>query len=103
METALHAERDGTIAEVLVHAGSQVDAKDLLIAYAAWAFSRRRSVGWAKRQRAHAPACVQSPWNAWARCRFAHPTGPRASAEAYRYVSARCITVMSFISGIRPS
>ncbi len=34
METALHAERDGTIAEVLVHAGDQIDAKDLLIVYA---------------------------------------------------------------------
>ena len=33
METALHAERDGTIAEVLVHAGSQIDAKDLLVVY----------------------------------------------------------------------
>jgi pyruvate carboxylase len=31
METALHAERDGKIAEVLVKAGSQIDAKDLLI------------------------------------------------------------------------
>ncbi|MBX3597873.1 MAG: pyruvate carboxylase [Rhizobiaceae bacterium] len=35
METALHAERDGTIAEVLVHSGDQIDAKDLLIVYAA--------------------------------------------------------------------
>jgi pyruvate carboxylase len=34
METALHAERDGTIAEVLVRAGDQVDAKDLLIVFA---------------------------------------------------------------------
>ena len=33
METALHAERDGTIAEVLVKAGDQIDAKDLLIVY----------------------------------------------------------------------
>jgi pyruvate carboxylase len=33
METALHAERDGTIAEVLVKAGDQIDAKDLLIAF----------------------------------------------------------------------
>jgi pyruvate carboxylase len=33
METALHAERDGTIAEVLVHAGDQIDAKDLLVVY----------------------------------------------------------------------
>ncbi len=30
METALHAERAGTIAEVLVKAGDQIDAKDLL-------------------------------------------------------------------------
>jgi pyruvate carboxylase len=35
METALHAEKDGTIAEVLVHAGDQIDAKDLLVVYAA--------------------------------------------------------------------
>jgi pyruvate carboxylase len=34
METALHAERDGTIAEVLVSAGSPIDAKDLLVTYA---------------------------------------------------------------------
>ncbi|MBX3569906.1 MAG: pyruvate carboxylase [Rhizobiaceae bacterium] len=33
METALHAERDGTIVEVLVRAGDQIDAKDLLIVY----------------------------------------------------------------------
>jgi len=33
METALHAERDGTIAEVLVAKGEQIDAKDLLIVY----------------------------------------------------------------------
>jgi pyruvate carboxylase len=33
METALHAERDGTIAEVLVTPGTQVDAKDLLLVY----------------------------------------------------------------------
>ncbi|MGN6764020.1 MAG: pyruvate carboxylase [Rhizobiaceae bacterium] len=33
METALHAERDGTIAEVLVKSGDQIDAKDLLIVY----------------------------------------------------------------------
>ena len=31
METALHADRDGTVAEVLVKAGDQIDAKDLLI------------------------------------------------------------------------
>ena len=30
METALHAARDGTIAEVLVTPGDQIDAKDLL-------------------------------------------------------------------------
>ncbi|MCO5064616.1 MAG: pyruvate carboxylase [Rhizobiaceae bacterium] len=35
METALHAERDGTIAEVLVHSGDQIDAKDLLVVFAA--------------------------------------------------------------------
>jgi pyruvate carboxylase len=35
METALHAEKDGTIAEVLVKAGDQIDAKDLLIVYSA--------------------------------------------------------------------
>jgi pyruvate carboxylase len=34
METALHAERDGTIAEVLVAAGNQIDAKDLLVVFA---------------------------------------------------------------------
>ena len=33
METALHAERDGEIAEVLVRAGDQIDAKDLLVAF----------------------------------------------------------------------
>ncbi|UCI20552.1 pyruvate carboxylase [Mesorhizobium sp. B2-1-8] len=33
METALHAERDGMVAEVLVKAGDQIDAKDLLIAF----------------------------------------------------------------------
>ncbi len=33
METALHAERDGTIAEVLVSAGDQIDAKDLLVVF----------------------------------------------------------------------
>ncbi|MET0170636.1 MAG: pyruvate carboxylase, partial [Aliihoeflea sp.] len=35
METALHAERDGEIAEVLVRAGDQIDAKDLLVVYSA--------------------------------------------------------------------
>jgi pyruvate carboxylase len=34
METAIHAERDGVLAEVLVRAGDQIDAKDLLIIYA---------------------------------------------------------------------
>jgi pyruvate carboxylase len=33
METAIHAERDGTVAEVLVRAGDQIDAKDLLVVY----------------------------------------------------------------------
>ncbi|MGV4793891.1 pyruvate carboxylase [Rhizobium sp. F40D2] len=33
METALHAEKDGTITEVLVKAGDQIDAKDLLVVY----------------------------------------------------------------------
>jgi len=31
METVLHAERDGTVAEVLVRPGDQIDAKDLLV------------------------------------------------------------------------
>jgi pyruvate carboxylase len=33
METALHAERDGRIAEVLVKAGDPIDAKDLLLRF----------------------------------------------------------------------
>ena len=33
METALHAERDGEIGELLVRAGDQIDAKDLLLVY----------------------------------------------------------------------
>ncbi|MDT3707343.1 MAG: biotin/lipoyl-containing protein [Thiobacillus sp.] len=33
METALHAEADGVIAEVLVKPGDQIDAKDLLIRF----------------------------------------------------------------------
>ncbi len=33
METALHADRDGVIAEVLVKAGDQIDAKDLLVVF----------------------------------------------------------------------
>jgi pyruvate carboxylase len=35
METALHADRDGRIAEVLVKTGDQIDAKDLLATFAA--------------------------------------------------------------------
>jgi pyruvate carboxylase len=35
METALHADRDGRIAEVLVKAGDQIDAKDLLVRFEA--------------------------------------------------------------------
>lgn len=31
METALHADRDGTISEILVKAGDQIDTKDLLV------------------------------------------------------------------------
>jgi len=31
--SALHAERDGTVAEVLVSAGDQIDAKDLLVVF----------------------------------------------------------------------
>jgi pyruvate carboxylase len=33
METAIHAEADGTIAEVLVRQGDQIDAKDLLVRF----------------------------------------------------------------------
>ncbi len=33
METALHAEKDGTVAEVLVKAGDQIDVKDLLLVW----------------------------------------------------------------------
>jgi len=33
METAIHADHDGTIGEVLVKVGDQIDAKDLLITY----------------------------------------------------------------------
>ncbi|MBE7184617.1 MAG: pyruvate carboxylase [Methylobacterium mesophilicum] len=33
METALHAERDGTVAEVLVSTGEGIDAKDLLVVF----------------------------------------------------------------------
>ena len=31
METALHAPRDGTVTELLVTPGAQIDAKDLLV------------------------------------------------------------------------
>ena len=33
METTIHADRDGDIARILVGAGSQIDAKDLLIEF----------------------------------------------------------------------
>jgi pyruvate carboxylase len=33
METAIHAEADGVIAEVLVRPGDQIDAKDLLVRF----------------------------------------------------------------------
>lgn len=33
METAIHAERDGKIGDVLVKAGDQIDAKDLIVVY----------------------------------------------------------------------
>ena len=33
METGIHAERDAIVKAVLVHAGSQIDAKDLLIEF----------------------------------------------------------------------
>jgi pyruvate carboxylase len=33
METALHAEADGVVAEVLVRQGDQIDAKDLLVRF----------------------------------------------------------------------
>ncbi len=35
METAIHAERDGTVAEVCAEPGSSVDTKDLLVTFAA--------------------------------------------------------------------
>ena len=35
METALHATRDGIVAEVLVTPGSRIDAKDLLMVLSA--------------------------------------------------------------------
>ncbi len=35
METALHADRAGTVAEVLATPGQQVDAKDLLVVFEA--------------------------------------------------------------------
>ena len=34
METAIHADRDGEIARVVAPAGTQVDAKDLLVVFA---------------------------------------------------------------------
>ena len=34
METVLHAERDGTIGDVLARAGDQIDAKDLRVTFA---------------------------------------------------------------------
>ena len=34
METAIHAERDGTVGEVLVTTGDQIDAKDVLVTFA---------------------------------------------------------------------
>jgi pyruvate carboxylase len=34
MEAALHAEHDGTVAELLIRHGDQIDARDLLVAYA---------------------------------------------------------------------
>jgi pyruvate carboxylase len=34
METAIHAEADGTVAEVTVKPGDQIDAKDLLVRFA---------------------------------------------------------------------
>ena len=34
METALHAERDGTVTALHVAAGQSVEAKDLLLEYA---------------------------------------------------------------------
>jgi pyruvate carboxylase len=33
METAIHAEIDGTIAEITVKPGDQIDAKDLLVRF----------------------------------------------------------------------
>jgi pyruvate carboxylase len=34
METAVRAERDGEVAEILTRVGEPVDAKDLLLVYA---------------------------------------------------------------------
>jgi pyruvate carboxylase len=34
METVLHAERDGEVADILVKPGGQIDAKDLLVLFA---------------------------------------------------------------------
>jgi pyruvate carboxylase len=33
METALHSDREGIISDVLVRAGEQIEAKDLLVVY----------------------------------------------------------------------
>ena len=33
METAIHAEKDAIVSEVLVKTGDQIDAKDLLVVY----------------------------------------------------------------------
>ncbi|HSM41672.1 MAG TPA: biotin/lipoyl-containing protein, partial [Afifellaceae bacterium] len=33
MDTALHADRDGTIAEITVKPGDQIDARDLLVVF----------------------------------------------------------------------
>ncbi len=33
METSIHAERDGTVTEVVVNRGAQIDSKDLLVVY----------------------------------------------------------------------
>ncbi len=61
METALHAERDGKIAEVLVTAGDQIDAKDLLVVYGSRRLARekrtaRAAMGGADGEPGEAPA-----------------------------------------------
>ncbi|MFN3500306.1 MAG: biotin/lipoyl-containing protein, partial [Pannonibacter indicus] len=35
METAIHAEVDGVVAELLIKPGDQIDAKDLLVVFKA--------------------------------------------------------------------